>query len=91
MYCENYDFEEIVYPEQKPYTTEYSCRIHNPDKYSSFRRQNNAGKHNGKRLDFIYGIKSGKSEIQAIRMPKSDWTRESAQKFCSTKEHESFE
>lgn len=69
--------------EGKPFQNEHACRLNPPDKYDNFRRQNNWRKHNGKRIDAIWGIKSGKSELQAIRMPKDEWSAGDARKYCS--------
>jgi hypothetical protein len=93
FYCNKKGCEiiEMTYPESKPFANEYSCRLRDPSKYDRFRRENNAGTHNGKRLDFIWGIKGNKVEIQAIRMPKKDWSKDAAKKYCNTKEHILFE
>ena len=48
----------------RPYANEHAARIHDPRKYDALRRRNDAG---GKGIDFIFGIKDGTSEIQAIR------------------------
>lgn len=68
---------------EKPFENEHSCRLISPSQFDSFRRQNNAAQHEGKRLDFIFGIKEGKSKLQAIRYPKSIWTSSSAKTHCS--------
>lgn len=49
---------------ERPYANEHAARIHDPRKYDTLRRRNNAG---GRGVDFIFGIKEGKSEVQAIR------------------------
>lgn len=41
-------------------------------------------KSGGKCLDVIYGIKSGKSEIQAYRYKKTIWTASAARSHCSS-------
>ena len=57
---------------QKPYPNEHSARIHEPGKYTKFRRQNGAF---GPGIDVIYGITAdGKAEIQAIRFDASKFT-----------------
>ena len=71
---------------EKPFKNEHSCRLKSPDQFDSFRRQNNAGQHEGKRIDFIFGIKEGKSELQAMRYPKSIWTASSARSHCASKD-----
>lgn len=48
----------------RPYANEHAARIRDPRQYDSFRRRNNGG---GQGVDFIFGIKDGNSEIQAIR------------------------
>lgn len=67
----------------KPYPNEHACRLLSPDQFDSFRRQNNAAKHDGKRIDFIYGIKDGTSKLQAMRYPKSVWAESDAKNHCS--------
>ena len=50
--------------EARPYPNEHAARLSDPDQYEELRRENDAG---GDGVDFIYGIKEGESEIQAIR------------------------
>jgi len=69
----------------KPYSGEYSCRLNSPSKYTSFARKNCAAKSNGKCLDFIFGIKEGKSELQSIRYKKNIWDASSAKSHCKGK------
>jgi len=69
-----------------PYPKEHSCRLEDPDKYDKFARKNCAEKHDGKCIDFIFGIKKGKSELQAMRYDKEIWTEEAARKHC--KDHD---
>lgn len=69
----------------KPYPGEHSCRIHSPDKYDRFARKNCAAKSNGKCIDHIYGIKEGKSELQAMRYKKGVWTASAARSHCQSK------
>lgn len=77
-----------------PYPNEHAARLHDPGKYSGFRRENNAG---GAGVDFIYGLfEDGgetKSEIQAIRFDASKFTAEEAKAWCSKHGHKciSFE
>jgi len=68
--------------EQKPYQNEHACRLAEPGQFTSFRRQNNWRKHNGKRIDAIFGIKSGKTKLQAMRMPKDQWSVSEARNYC---------
>ena len=57
--------------EMRPYPNEHAARIRDPRQYDRFRRENDAG---GDGVDFIYGIKGGDSEIQAIRFDKEIYT-----------------
>ncbi len=76
--------------ETKPYENEHSCRLEDPGKYDRFARKNCYQKHDGKCIDFIFGIKEGKSEVQAMRYGKDAWTEEAAKSHC--KDHKgSFE
>jgi hypothetical protein len=67
---------------EKPYENEHACRLKDPGKYDRFTRKNCAQKHDGKCIDVIYGIKEGKSEIQALRYPKDIWTASAAKSHC---------
>jgi len=71
-----------------PYPQEHSCRLENPDKYDRFARKNCYQKHDGKCIDFIFGVKEGKSEVQAMRYDKDVWTEDAARKHC--KDHDGF-
>lgn len=71
---------------EKPFKNEHSCRLKSPSQFDNFRRQNNAGQHEDKRIDFIFGIKEGKSELQAMRYPKSIWTASFAKSHCKSKD-----
>lgn len=56
----------------RPFPNEHAARLHDPAKYESFRRDNDAG---GTGIDFIYGILAGGgTEIQAIRFDKDRYT-----------------
>ena len=65
-----------------PYPNEHSCRLKDPGKYDRFKRDNCGEKSDGKCIDVIYGIKDNKSEIQALRYSKEDWTEKAARKHC---------
>jgi hypothetical protein len=65
-----------------PYPNEHSCRLHPPGDYEKFARKNCEMKHEGKCIDVIYGIKDGKSEIQAMRYPKDVWDAAAARSHC---------
>ena len=69
---------------EKPYPNEHACRLHPPGNYDRFARKNCEIKHDGKCIDVIYGIKSGKSEIQAYRYPKDVWQAAAAKSHCSS-------
>ena len=68
-----------------PFPNEYSCRLFSPDKYDKFARKNCVAKHNGKCIDHIYGIKEGKSELQAMRYKKDIWSVDLAKSHCKSK------
>ena len=70
----------------KPYPQEHSCRLNPPDKYDKFARKNCAVKSDGKCIDFIYGVKEGKSELQAMRYNKDIWTESEARNHCNSKD-----
>lgn len=82
--CEGVKIEEseMVNAEIKPYPNEHACRLNDPGKYDKFARKNCEIKHADKCIDVIYGIKEGKSEIQAMRYPKDIWTEDSAKSHC---------
>lgn len=69
----------------KPYPSEHACRLNDPGKYDSMRRNNCAEKHDGKCIDVIYGIKDGKSEIQALRYSKDVWDAAAARAHCGSR------
>ena len=64
--------------EIRPYPNEHAARLADPDQFDDFRREANAG---GEGIDFIYGIKDGKSEIQSIRFDASIQTAEEAKEW----------
>lgn len=68
-----------------PYKNEHSCRLEDPNKFDSFNRENCAQKHDDKCIDVIYGIKEGKSKIQALRYPKDVWDADDAKAHCKDK------
>lgn len=71
--------------ETKPYENEHSCRLKDPGKYDRFARKNCYQKHDGKCIDFIFGVKEDKSELQAMRFNKDVWTEEAAKNYCKDK------
>jgi HK97 family phage prohead protease len=75
----NYLSEEEI----KPFINEHACRLMEPGQFDSFRRKNNAGKVDGKRIDHIIGIKKdGSSDLQSIRYPESIWKSSDAKAHC---------
>ena len=72
--------EEVL----KPYPNEHACRLCDPDKYESFKRQNGSREHDGKKYDVIFGIIDGKAEEQAYRYPKKSWTAQEASEHCKS-------
>jgi len=74
--------EEKTEVVEKPYPNEHSCRLKDPAKYDKFARKNCAAKHDGKCIDHIYGIKEGKSELQALRYKKDVWAESDARSHC---------
>ncbi len=71
--------------ETKPYENEHSCRLEDPGKYDRFARKNCYQKHDGKCIDFIFGVREGKFELQAMRFSKDVWTEEAAKNYCKDK------
>jgi HK97 family phage major capsid protein/HK97 family phage prohead protease len=65
---------------ERPYPNEHAARLTDPEQYDSLRRENDAG---GSGIDFIYGIKEGTSEIQAIRFRSSQYTPAEARAWLS--------
>jgi hypothetical protein len=70
--------EEVL----KPFANEHACRLENPDDFDKFNRVNCDQKSDGKCIDVIYGIKAGKSKIQALRYPKDVWDDDAAESHC---------
>ncbi len=67
---------------EKPYPNEHSCRIADPKDFDNFARKNCYKESDGKCIDYIFGIKEGKSKLQAMRYKKDTWTEEAARKHC---------
>jgi len=68
----------------KPMANYYSCRLKEPN-YDRYKYEKCAGKHDGKCIDHVYGFKGSKSELQALRYPKKEWTSSSAKSHCSSR------
>lgn len=73
---------EAVPVEGKPYPNEHACRLNDPGKYDRFARKNCFKKSGGKCIDFIFGIKANKSEVQAFRYDKKIWDAGAAKSHC---------
>lgn len=60
-----------------PYPSEHAARVHPPANYTSFARKTiTLG------IDAIYGIRAGKSEIQAYRFDAKKFTAAQARAWC---------
>lgn len=68
-----------------PYPNEHACRLVDPKEFDEFRRENEKITVNGKPVDVIFGIKDGKSKIQALRYKKSVWSVEEARNDCKNR------
>jgi len=65
-----------------PYPNEHSCRL-KPPNYKRYARKNCYKKHEGKCIDYVFGIISkDKSELQSLRYKKDIWSKEAARKHC---------
>jgi len=73
---------------ERPYPNEHAARLTDPEQYDSLRRENDAG---GSGIDFIYGIKEGTSEIQAIRFRSSQYTPAEARSWLSEHDFDPIE
>lgn len=65
-----------------PFKNEHSVRVHDPSGYTKFRRGNLTSG-----VDAIYGIKDGKSEIQALRFDKTKFSPEEAKAWATKHGH----
>jgi HK97 family phage major capsid protein len=73
---------------ERPYANEHAARIKDPRQYDSFRRRNNGG---GRGVDYIFGIKDGTSEIQAIRFRTQFYTVAEARAWLKRNNFEPIE
>jgi HK97 family phage major capsid protein/HK97 family phage prohead protease len=64
----------------RPYPNEHAARLADPDQYDELRRVNGEG---GEGVDFIYGIKDGQSEIQAVRFDAARFSADEARQWLS--------
>jgi len=53
-----------------------------PGQFDRFARENCRMRSAGKCIDVIWGIKGGKTSLQAMRYKKSIWTASDAKKHC---------
>jgi arsenate reductase-like glutaredoxin family protein len=67
----------------RPYPNEHAARITDPEKYDEFARKNDEF---GAGVDVIYGVKDGKSEVQAIRFDVKKFTPDEAKAWL--KDHD---
>lgn len=80
--------EDSAVDQERPYPNEHAARLNDPEQYDSLRRENDAG---GSGIDFIYGIKEGESEIQAIRFRSSQYTPAEARAWLAEHDFEPIE
>ena len=66
----------------KPFPNEFSCRLNSPEKYDKFARVNCFQRSGKKCIDYIFGIKGTKSEVQALRYKKKIWSKSAAKTHC---------
>ena len=76
--------ESISEPaEEKPSANYYACSI-NPGKYDSLARKRCYKKSGGKCIDYLFGIKGGKSKLSSMWYKKSIWEKSAASSHCSS-------
>ncbi len=80
-----YRDDKLCYLEEKPYKNEHACRLEEPDQYNEIKRKNCEQEHKGKCIDVLYGMKEGKSEIQALRYKTKIWTESDAKAHCKSR------
>jgi HK97 family phage major capsid protein/HK97 family phage prohead protease len=73
---------------ERPYPNEHAARLKDPEQYDSLRRVNDEG---GNGVDFIYGIKEGESEVQAIRFRSSVFTAAEARTWLADHDFDPIE
>lgn len=69
--------------EARPFPNEHAARLTDPSQYDSFARKNDEF---GDGIDAIYGIKDGKTELQAIRFDKSKYSVKEAKDWLELHE-----
>ena len=73
---------------ERPYPNEHAARLKDPGQYDSLRRVNDEG---GNGVDFIYGIKEGTTEVQAIRFRSSVFTAAEARTWLADHDFDPIE
>ena len=73
---------------ERPYPNEHAARLRDPAQYDRFRRANDRG---GAGVDFIFGIKDGESDLQAIRLKLSRFTAAEAREWLKDNGYEPLE
>jgi len=68
-----------------PLPNYHSCRL-KPPTYDKYAYEKCKVKHDGKCIDFVYGIKQGKSELQSMRFPVDVWSESDARAYCKDKD-----
>ena len=85
--CSDEDWKDLEVS-LKPYPNEHACRLQSPDKFSSFRRNNNRF---GEGIHAIFGIRvvddERVSKLQAIRFDKTKFTTTQARKWLKDHDH----
>lgn len=74
--------------DERPYPNEHAARLKDPSQYDSFARKNDEG---GDGIDFIYGIKDGQSELQAIRFDKDKYSPSEARAWLTEHDFQPIE
>jgi len=80
--------ERGAHDEMRPYPNEHAARLTDPAQYDEFARETDAG---GPGIDFIYGIKDNKSEIQAIRFDADRYSEADARAWLDEHDFEPIE
>ena len=74
-------YEEVT----KSCEDRHVCQLSPFGGYEKFAYEDDAQKHDGKCIDVIYGIKDGKSEIQALRYKTDVWSAADAKAHCDSR------
>lgn len=79
---------DIQSSDARPYPNEHAARLKDPSQYDSFARKNDEL---GDGIDAIYGIKDGKTELQAIRFDKTKFSVAEAKEWLKSHQFEPIE